>query len=207
MATFPTAPLPTNVSIKSINQVTTSTFSNYNTEKKSNGAQRWEFTLDFPKTDFANGKSLFAFINTHRGSLETFNFNLPSPIDNTTGTHLGAFNVITGPSTGSTFNIGGLVQGTGRLKAGDLLQFSNHTKLYMITSDVDADASGNGVLNIMPPVLVSVTPNTTTGSTVKPSILCRFTNDMPSVLIDNNTHYVVRSLKLLEHFNVPTGVV
>jgi len=207
MALFPTVPLPTNVHIKSLNQVTTSTFTNYSVEKKSNGAQRWEFTLDYPTIDFSSGKSLFAFINARRGSLETFNFSLPSPINNTTGTHIGSFNVATGASSGSSLNVNGMIQGTGKLKAGDLIQFSNHTKLYMLTSDVDADASGAGVINFMPPLLISVVPGTTTCSAAAPTILCRFTNDAPTVTIDNNTHYKINSLKLLEHFNVPVGVV
>ena len=164
MATFPTNPIPTNVSIKSINQVYTSKFNNLGMEKRSNGAQRWEITLDYPTMNFVQGKALFAFIMAHRGSLKTFDLALPSPLNNTSGTHIGTFNVIAGNTTGSSFSIGGLTPLTnGLLKAGDLVQFSNHEKVYMITADVDSDGSGNSTLNIMPPVAISLEPGVTQG--------------------------------------------
>ena len=58
----------------------------------------------------------------------------------------------------------GLVKGnggTGTLKAGDFIKFSNHDKVYMLTSDVNMDASTQDFFNIFPALAAAVT-NTTT---------------------------------------------
>lgn len=206
MATFPTTPIPTNVSIKSVNQVYTSKFNNLNVEKRSNGAQRWEITLDYPVMNFTNGKSLFAFIMAHRGSLKTFDFSLPAPLNNTSGTHIGTFNIITGNSTGTSFSIGGMAVGA-TLKAGDMVQFSNHAKVYMITADITADGLGQGTLNVIPPVAVDLVPNTTTAQCNNVVMTAGFVNNTPEILIDNNSFYNLRSLKIEERFTVPVAVV
>lgn len=209
MATFPTTPRPTQVSIKSLNQVYSSTFANFNVEHKSNGAQRWEITLDFPTLNSVNGKSLFAFIMAHRGPTTSFDFALPSPLNNTTGTHVGTFNVNLGSaSTGSSLTVGGFaLSATGLLKAGDFVQFSNHEKVYMITADVASDVSGNGTLNIMPPLHVDVVPGTTTAQCNNVIMTARFKDKTPEVTLDQNVYYNVRGLKLVEASNVPVAVV
>ena len=48
--------------------------------------------------------------------------------------------------------------GSGTLLAGDLIKFSNHSKVYMITEDTNLDGSSIDVINITPGLVSSVAP-------------------------------------------------
>jgi hypothetical protein len=208
MATFPTTPLPTSVEIKSINQVYSSMFQNYGVEKKSNGAQRWEITLNYPVMNFAEGKALFSFLMARRGSLETFDFSLPSPLDTTSGVYTsGTLTVNSGSAiVGSTIEIDGLPVNTDALKAGDLVQFSNHEKTYMLTADVDGTGT-NDTMTIMPPLHVPIVAGTTTMTVDNVVMKMSLMNKDQMITIDENTYYNLTSLKIIETYNVPVEVV
>ena len=42
------------------------------------------------------------------------------------------------------------------LKAGDIVRFANHTKVYMATTDVNTDSAGLAVLNIKPALITAL---------------------------------------------------
>jgi hypothetical protein len=50
---------------------------------------------------------------------------------------------------------------TGTLKKGDLIKFSNHDKVYMLTEDANLDGSSVNELNIYPSLVSEVTGSTT----------------------------------------------
>lgn len=208
MAVFPTTPIPTSISVKSINQVYSSMFQNLGVEKKSNGAQRWEIALDYPTMNFINGKDLFSFIMARRGSLDTFDFTLPSPMHTTSGVYTsGTLTVNSGSAvTGSTIEIDGLPVNTDALKAGDFVTFSNHIKVYMLTADVDGTGT-NDTLTIMPPLHVDVVPSTTTMTVDSPVFKMSLINKDQEFSLDTNQFYTLGTLKMIETFNVPVGPV
>lgn len=49
---------------------------------------------------------------------------------------------------------------TGTLKKGDFVKFSNHSKVYQLTDDVNLDGSSVNVMNIFPALFVNLTSNT-----------------------------------------------
>ena len=51
--------------------------------------------------------------------------------------------------------------GTGTLKTGDLIKFSNHDKVYMLTEDVNLDGSTIDTLPIFPTLRTATTSSTT----------------------------------------------
>lgn len=53
------------------------------------------------------------------------------------------------------------VDATLGLAAGDFIRFSNHSKVYQLTSDITFDSTGSGTLNIFPALRTSVTTSTT----------------------------------------------
>lgn len=208
MATFPTTPIPSGVSIKSINQVYSSLFMNLNIEKKSYGAQRWEITLDYPTLNFIQGKELFSFVTGLRGSLETFDFVMPSPMNTTSGAYTsGTLTVNAGSAIeGSAIGIDGLPVNIDALKAGDFITFSNHQKVYMLTTDTDGTGT-NDTINIMPPLNVPVVAGTTTVTVDSPVFKMSLVNKDTEFSLDPNTYYSLTGLKIIETFNVPVGPV
>ena len=48
---------------------------------------------------------------------------------------------------------------TGALKAGDLIKFANHSKVYMVQSDIDSDGGGALAVLISPNLVASLTGN------------------------------------------------
>ena len=69
-------------------------------------------------------------------------------------------------SPGYTSNVGSdtvaVSGGTGLLKAGDLIAFSNHKKVYMVTADVNLDGSTLDTLSIYPRLIQNVAGATIT---------------------------------------------
>ena len=47
------------------------------------------------------------------------------------------------------------------LKAGDVIKFSNHSKVYMVTGDVTPDSAGDVQINFEPALITAVTISTT----------------------------------------------
>jgi hypothetical protein len=101
------------------------------------------------------------------GQVEAFTV-VPPVISSTTGTAAGTVTVadvntvdpLMGTSAGSSSV--GVSGGTGTLKKGDLIKFSNHNKVYMLTEDVDLDGSTVDQVSFYPPLVESVTGGATT---------------------------------------------
>ena len=96
--------------------------------------------------------SLMAFIIKQRSSKENFTI-IPPDLSNTKGTETGTVLVNGSHSIGDTTialdGFGG--DGAGRFKAGDLIKFASHSKVYMIVEDVTS--SGNAAtVTIEPPL-------------------------------------------------------
>jgi len=86
------------------------------------------------------------------GGKETFTIVLPV-ISSASGTASGTV-LVNGAQAKGTSAI--LVDGlTGTLTAGDHVVFASHTKVYTIT----ADLTGDGTLNISPPLIASIADN------------------------------------------------
>jgi len=93
---------------------------------------------------------LMAFIMKQRSSKENFTI-IPPEIEDARGTASGTPNGTA--SAGSTsITLGG--SGSGTLKAGDFIKFTNHTKVYMVVED-QSDIS-TGTLTIEPPLRTAV---------------------------------------------------
>ena len=48
---------------------------------------------------------------------------------------------------------------SGALKAGDLIKFANHSKVYMVQTDIDANSSGQLTVLISPNLITALTDN------------------------------------------------
>jgi hypothetical protein len=85
---------------------------------------------------------------------------VPPVVASTRGTASGTITVNATVAAGQlTCNATGIATGT--LKKGDLIKFSNHDKVYMLTEDVNLDGSSVDTLNFYPNLVSSIS-NTTT---------------------------------------------
>lgn len=127
------------------------------TQRLKTGSQYWSFSLKSPKKTRADIMSDYAFLVTQDGQAETFTIT-PPEISSTRGTASGTLTndatVAAGQSACQTDG------GSGTLKKGDLIKFSNHDKVYMITADVTISGT-NDAISFYPPLVSGITNSTT----------------------------------------------
>ena len=124
------------------------------------GSQYFSFTVAMPPLQQEKAQEVFAFLQKQKGAVE--NFTIVPPLDN-----LGA-----GKSETDIQVVGSHVSGdasilidgftanqTGSLKAGDLIKFANHSKVYMVQSDIDANSSGQLTVLISPNLVTTLADN------------------------------------------------
>jgi len=124
------------------------------------GSQYFSFTVQMPPLQQEKAQEVFAFLQKQKGSFE--DFTIVAPLDN-----LGA-----GKARTSIQVVGSHISGdasialngfsnnqTGALKAGDLIKFANHSKVYMVQSDIDSDSGGALTVLISPNLVASLADN------------------------------------------------
>ena len=122
------------------------------------GAQYWNFKLKSPAMSRADFMSVYSFIVKQDGQYGSFTV-IPPVVASTRGTASGTVTVNATAAAGAlTCNVAG---GSGTLKKGDLIKFSNHDKVYMLTEDVNLDNSTVDTLTFYPNLVSSIS-NTTT---------------------------------------------
>lgn len=138
---------------------------------RSQGGQRnakkgnrhyWRMRLVTPKLQPAIYRRFFGFGVKQEGRYQVFTVNssiLNLPQGVATGTPL-----VNGAHSAGAYSvtIDGLTNSiVGILKQGDLIQFSGHRKVYMVTADVTSSGSGVGIVPIMPALVASLADNET----------------------------------------------
>ena len=113
---------------------------------------------------------LMAFIIKQRSQKENFTI-IPPEVEDARGTAAGTPHG-TASAGDTSITLGGT--GTGTLKAGDFIKFSNHDKVYMVVAD-QSDIS-TGSLTIEPPLTTAVSSSNITYDNVPFTV--HLTNDM-----------------------------
>ena len=148
--------LPSNdfnaLNFKSEQKTLVSTTDSGKTFRRQVDGQRWTFTVSYPlktRSDFA---PIQAFIIRQRSQKENFTITFPSYL-NAQGSETGTVLVNGVHSAGdTTIDVNGHAGDTaGSFKAGDLIKFAGHSKVYMIVSDV-TPSSNASTLTIEPPL-------------------------------------------------------
>lgn len=130
---------------------------------KDLGGHFWSFTLQSVPLSRDEFGSINAFITTQRGSFDTFTV-VPPVIGSSNGTfsNSGGSNLPVDASGAVGDNvITVLPTGSGTLKAGDIIKFSNHDKVYMLTADVTLTNAVQNTIEIFPNLLTAVTSSHT----------------------------------------------
>jgi hypothetical protein len=141
------------VNFQSEQRTLRSTTDSGKTFRRQIDGQRWTFTLSYPlktRTEFA---PIQAFIIKQRSGKENFTITFPSYF-NAQGSETGTVRVVNAHTAGdTTITVDGHAADTaGSFKAGDLIKFANHSKVYMIVEDV-TPSSNASTLTIEPPLV------------------------------------------------------
>ena len=124
------------------------------------GSQYFSFTVQMPLLQQEKAQEVFAFLQKQKGSFE--DFTIVTPLDN-----LGAgkaetdIQVVGSHVSGdATIALDGFTANqTSALKAGDLVKFANHSKVYMVQNNIDANSSGALTLQISPNLVTTLADN------------------------------------------------
>lgn len=147
-----------NFNIRTQTQQTTS-LSN-RTFRNAVGTTQFTVTASYPTMTRTEFKPVMAFIAQCRGPLNEFDIQIPE-ISEATGTVSGSLTQVNGTHAAgdSTIDVDGLAASTTVLKAGDVIRFENHTKVYMLTADLTSDSSGEATMNITPGLITGLSNN------------------------------------------------
>lgn len=153
--TMPTVQMPAAATLTSFQPTRTSEGHSLKRQARTSGAQRWAIAFQWAPMPRSIFMQFFAFFTAQRGQADTFTCTLAghtAPLGTWAGTP-----VVSGAGqTGRVVNLSGLTPSqVGICKAGDLLKFAGHTKVYMVTADATSTAGGLVALSIEPALLVS----------------------------------------------------
>ena len=140
------------INIKSQQKTLVSTTDSGKTFRRQVDGQRWTFTVSYPLMPRSTFAPIQAFIIKQRSQKENFTITFPSYLD-AQGHENTTINVNGVHAVGdTTIDIDGFhSDGTERLKAGDFIKFSGHSKVYMIMADVTS-SSNAATVTIEPPL-------------------------------------------------------
>ena len=124
------------------------------------GSQYFSFTVQMPPMTQTDSQAIFAFLQKQKGSFE--NFTIAHPLDNLGASKNETDILVNGSHTTSDASIaldGFTANTTGALKAGDLIKFNGHNKVYMVTGDANSSAGGAATISIEPPLQAALANN------------------------------------------------
>lgn len=124
------------------------------------GGQFFSFTVAMPPMTQAEAQSIFAFLQKQKGGFENFTIQLPT--QNRGADKSNSSVVVNGAHSAgdATITIDGFSASTsGVLKAGDLIKFAGHSKVYMVQADVDSDGTGAATVLIEPNLVAALADN------------------------------------------------
>lgn len=157
--TFPSAPGFKSAQLSSVQPIIEDIAQSGKRQSRIIAGHLWEITCEFPPMTRAEFAPLYAFAISQRG--DAFQIVLPhlaTPQGVATGTPL-----VDGVHAAGDAAIdidGWTPSTTGIIKAGDILKFSSHTKVYMVTADADSGASpGLASVAIEPPLIYPLADN------------------------------------------------
>ncbi len=124
------------------------------------GAQYFSFTVAMPPLQQEKSQEIFAFLQKQKGSFE--DFTIVAPLDNLGAGKSETDIQVVGAHTSGDASIvldGFTANQTGALKSGDLIKFANHSKVYMVQTDIEANSSGQLTVLISPNLVTTLADN------------------------------------------------
>lgn len=153
--TLPAIPIPASVVIRQFSPTLVSIAHNLRRIARTLGHHRWTMDLGWAMLERDQMAEIYAFVISQSGQYENFQVIIPGH-----ETPRGSFDsgsdtpiVMGAAQVGTSVDLGGFrVSETNLLRKGDYAQFTNHAKVYMVVEDFSSDSSGEGTLEIFPPL-------------------------------------------------------
>ena len=186
---FPTTTNPQSISISSNRPNTT--FYTLSGKRSVNqfAAQYYTLSVNMPPMKQAVYQEYKAFLIAQKGSFNTFTFQYPvnnlgvdkdkTTVATTSINVVGATSVVCDGFTASTNDV---------LKGGDFVKFSGHSKVYMVTGDINSNGSGASSISIEPP-LQTATANNESVTVNKPLFTVALSSDDVLTSTDASNFY------------------
>lgn len=139
------------------------------------GAQYFSFTVNMPPVEQTKADEIFAFLAKQKGGYE--NFDITAPLDNKGTSHNETDILVNGAQTAgdSSITMDGFSHSNDVLKAGDIIQFAGHSKVYLVQDNVTA-SGGAATVNILPNLVADLADNEAVTMT-KPTFKVYLTSD------------------------------
>ncbi len=129
------------------------------TQRKAVGGQYWTMQLQSKPLNREELGVLYSFLVKQQGSFSDFTI-VPPIYGSTASTNASGTPTITATFAAGVSRVSSQ-GGSGSLKAGDYIKFSNHDKVYMLVQDINQDSSTEDFLHISPPLTTAITNSTT----------------------------------------------
>ena len=122
------------------------------------GAQYFSFTVQMPPLEQLKAQEILAFLSKQKGGFE--NFTIAAPLNNKGTSHNETDILVNGATSAgaSSVPVDGFSHTNHALRAGDLIKFAGHTKVYMVQDEVTA-SGGEATVNIQPNLVANVADN------------------------------------------------
>lgn len=151
------------------------------------GAQYFSFTVQMPPVDQLKAQEIFAFLSKQKGGYE--NFTIAAPLNNKGTSHSETDILVNGATSAgaSAVPMDGFSHTNHALRAGDLIKFAGHSKVYMVQDEVTA-SGGGATVNIQPNLVANVANNEAV-TTNKPLFNVYLANDEIRYTTDTSGFY------------------
>jgi hypothetical protein len=175
--------VPQNITLESVTPTIVLKTINGREQRTQVAGQYFTFTSTFGNLSEEEGKALLGFIGEVRGNLTTFTMVFDgSNLGNSSGVYSGSISA-TGSANASTVTAtSSATSGNNVFKAGDLIKFANHNKVYMVTATVNATTGGALSIPISPPLRTAVSSTAVTHKSVP--ITVRLAEDVNGFTMD-----------------------
>ena len=177
---YPTSPAFNALNLESSSPTLFSTAINGRMQSRKIGGQRWTFTASYAVMTRTEFNPVFAYVVSQQGRHGVFTI-VPTGISSTNGTASGTVTCAATAKGLGSVTVAGL---TGALKAGDMVKFSGHSKVYMVT----ADRSGVGAMAITPTLVEAVTSSDTVTYNDVPFTV-RLSNDIQGYKVSSGMQF------------------
>lgn len=175
--TYPADPVPQDLAVRSVQPTDVSVAHNLRKIRQSRGVQRWSLEFFYPPLTRDKLAILHAFAMAQRGQLEAFDVTLPIVGTGRSAYTASSVTVHTTAAAGDSAIVttGWPSSVSGVVRAGDMLTFANHTKVYLVTAD--AHSSGGVATIAIVPQLIEPVAGGTSVKRESVSMRCTLTHD------------------------------
>ena len=158
--TFPTSILPNSLSLQDNRPALINQSVSGKRVTRKYGSQYFTLEVSLPPLQKSDAMTVFSFLKQQENAFDKFDYKYPiiNTGVNRTQTDIkadGAHSV--GDSTIALKNFDTSTSNV--LKAGDVIKFSGHDKIYMVTSDLTSDSSGDATVSISPAIISTLANN------------------------------------------------